>query len=136
MRNQQYMLDDINQLFDLTLDPGQTKVIDKPSDSLLSEFVSVKKEWINTTLGELVRNRKEVFPVGFEGSRYTQLPARDARSSGKIVRSNRWPNSSFFTNWKNETDSITRDCDILAEGNFKVQFIIPVKSLQLVLCYY
>ncbi|WP_136467942.1 arylsulfatase [Flagellimonas onchidii] len=119
VRNQRYMLDHSNQLYDLTSDPGQTDIIKQPSDSLLSELISVKKNWMNNVLGELDRSRKEVFPVGFLGSKYTHLPARDAVPHGNITRSSRWPNSSHFTNWKTVSDSITWDCDILARGKYK-----------------
>jgi arylsulfatase A-like enzyme len=119
MRNQQYMLDKDNQLFDLIKDPGQHNPIDEPSDSLLSEMISAKIEWTNSVLIELNRNRKEVFPVGFEGSKITQLPARDGIASGTIKRSNRWPNSSYFTNWTSESDSISWNCNILTKGQYK-----------------
>ncbi|MGL1888634.1 MAG: arylsulfatase [Reichenbachiella sp.] len=120
LRNQQYMLDKDNQLFDLIEDPGQHNPIEHPSDSLLSELIGSKSEWTNTVLKELNRNRKEVFPVGFEGSKITQLPARDGTASGTINRSNRWPNSSYFTNWTSVSDSIYWDCNLLTKGQYKV----------------
>lgn len=119
VRNQHYMLDDTNQLFDLDSDPGQTVVMDKPSDSILSGLISAKELWENTVLKELDRNRKEVFPVGFEGMDYTNLPADDAVSHGNILRSSKWPNASYFTNWITTKDSITWDCDIRVQGNYR-----------------
>lgn len=118
VRNQQYMLDHADQLFDLLSDPGQTRKIEPPSDSLLSSLIAAKEAWKNTVLTELDKNRKEIFQVGFEKSRYTHLPARDGKPHGNIIRSSKWPNSSFFTNWKSLTDSITWDCDILTEGKY------------------
>jgi arylsulfatase A-like enzyme len=119
LRNQHYMLDKDNQLYDLIKDPGQQTPIEQPSDSLRSELINTKNEWINTVLAELNRNRKETFPVGFEGSKITQLPARDGIPHGTIKRSNRWPNSSYFTNWTSESDSISWNCNILSSGKYK-----------------
>ncbi len=119
LRNRQYMLDKDNQVYDLIKDPGQQYPIEHPSDSLLAELMNSKREWINSVLIELNRNRKEVFPVGFEGSKITQLPARDGIPHGTIKRSSRWPNASYFTNWTSESDSISWNCDILASGRYK-----------------
>jgi hypothetical protein len=113
------MLDKDNQLYDLIKYPGQHNSIKQPSDSLLSELMNEKSVWINSVLIELNRNRKEVFPVGFKDSKITQLPARDGIPHGTIKRSNRWPNSSYFTNWINESDSISWNCNILTKGKYK-----------------
>ena len=119
LRNQHYMLDKDNQLYDLIKDPGQHNAIEQSSDSVLSEFIKAKSEWTNSVLFELDRNRKEIFPVGFEGSKTTQLPARDGKSHGTIRRSNKWPNSSYFTHWTSESDSISWDCNVLTKGKYK-----------------
>ncbi|WP_350285008.1 arylsulfatase [uncultured Croceitalea sp.] len=119
LRNQQYMLDKDNQLYDLIEDPGQHNPIKQPSDSLRSELINAKSTWTNTVLTELDRNRKEFFPVGYEGNTITQLPARDGIPHGMIKRSNRWPNASYFTNWTSESDSISWNCNILTKGKYK-----------------
>jgi arylsulfatase A-like enzyme len=118
VRNQQYMLDKDNQLFDLTNDPGQLAPITSMDDEVHAKFISAKNQWADTVLKELNTSRKEVFPVGFAGSRFTHLPARDASASGNIKRSNRWPNSSYFTNWSDSRDSISWNCDILNSGMY------------------
>lgn len=128
VRNQDYLLDKEDQLFDLKNDPGQVEPIVNPSDSLRSLFVEAKVNWKNTVLSELDRNRREVFPVGFEGSRYTHLPARDGVAHGNIQRSNRFPNSSFFTNWKSESDSITWDAEVLTSGEYKATIYYTAKE--------
>ncbi|REG88671.1 arylsulfatase [Algoriphagus antarcticus] len=128
IRNQQYMLDKDNQLFDLNADPGQLHPIEQPSEALLSELVTAKEEWKNSVLAELDRDREEVFPVGFEGSKYTQLPARDGIPHGGIKRSSIHPNSSFFTNWTSTTDSVTWDTDILTSGKYKATVYYTCKA--------
>ena len=51
----------------------------------------------------------------------TQIPARDGKAIGGIKRSNRFPNSSFFTNWTNTEDSITWDSEVLSSGTYEVE---------------
>lgn len=135
VRNQHYILDKDNQLFDLVADPDQLNPLPETSDSLLSEFVRIKKDWENSVLKELDRTKEEVFPVGFEGSRFTQLPARDAVPHGTVQRSNIWPNSSHFTNWTATTDSITWNTDILTAGDYKatVYYTCPESTVGSVL---
>jgi hypothetical protein len=52
------------------------------------------------------RKTKRPFTVGHPDFAITQLPARDAKASGKIKRSNRFPNDSYFTNWTTTEGSI------------------------------
>ena len=111
VRNQQYILDKDNQLYDLTADPGQQNPIAEPSQTVMSELVIAKEEWINSVLSELDRDREEIFPVGYKESKYTLLPARDGMPHGNIERSSIHPNSSFFTNWTSTMDSVTWDTD-------------------------
>ncbi|MEB2781414.1 arylsulfatase [Algoriphagus sp. C2-6-M1] len=118
VRNQNYILDSDNNLFDLDSDPGQLHAISQPSETILSQLIDAKEAWINSVLSELDRNREEIFPVGYEGSKYTLLPARDGIPHGDIQRSSIHPNSSFFTNWTSTKDSITWDTDILTSGKY------------------
>jgi hypothetical protein len=128
LRDQHYILDHDNQLFDLQKDPGQLKPVNQSDNAVSSRFLSAKNGWISTVLNELDRNRTEVFPIGFPGSRFTQLPARDGIPHGHIKRSNKWPNSSYFTNWTATTDSITWNCDILAKSNYKATVYYTCKA--------
>ncbi|MFT4858687.1 MAG: arylsulfatase A-like enzyme [Algoriphagus sp.] len=128
VRNQQYILDSDNQLFDLNSDPGQRQPIAQPSEAILSELTKAKNEWFNNVLSELDRNREEIFPVGYEASKYTILPARDGIPHGGIERSSIHPNSSFFTNWTSTQDSITWDTDILTAGKYKATVYYTSKA--------
>lgn len=128
IRNQQYMLDKDNQLFDLSTDPGQFNPIEQPSDAILAPIAKAKEEWINSVLAELDRNRQEIFPVGYKDSKHTLLPARDGIPHGGIERSSIHPNSSFFTNWTSTTDSLTWDTDILTSGEYKATVFYTCKD--------
>jgi len=59
--------------------------------------------------------------LGHPDFEYTQIPARDGIPYGNIKRSNRYPNNTFFTNWKSVKDSITWDIDVLEDGKFEVE---------------
>lgn len=119
LRNQKYILDKDDQLFDLEADPGQFHPISNPENPLYSSLVESKENWKKTVLNELDRTKEEVFPVGYSESKFTQLPARDALPHGTVERSNIWPNSSHFTNWTSTSDSITWNTDILISGDYK-----------------
>jgi len=67
------------------------------------------------------RNQDRPFLVGHRGSQYTQLPARDGIAHGKIKRSNRFPNCSFFSNWTAPEEKITWDVEVSEEGAYEVE---------------
>ena len=49
----------------------------------------------------------------------TQIPARDAKANGSIIRSNFYPNCSYMTNWVNIEDTITWDAEVAEDGKFE-----------------
>jgi hypothetical protein len=59
--------------------------------------------------------------IGHTGAKYTQLPARDGVAHGGITRSNRFPNCSFFSNWKSIDDKITWNVELPADGRFEIE---------------
>jgi len=128
VRNQQYLLDQNDHMFDLIEDPGQLNKLVQPPEPEFTTLMNAKKEWIITVLAELDRDRKEVLPIGWGGSRFTHLPARDGTAHGTIIRSNRWPNSSYFTHWTSDADRITWDSEILTSGNYKATVYYTCKS--------
>ena len=71
-------------------------------------------------MGELPENDDRPFYIGYRGSRYTQIPARDGMGHGNIIRSNRFPNCSFYTNWLSVEDKITWEVEVQEAGNFEV----------------
>ena len=119
LRNQKYMLDQNNKLYDLESDPGQNHPITATNDSILAEMMQLKTNWTQSVLSELDRDREEIFPVGFKDSKFTLLPARDGIPHGSIKRSSIHPNSSYFTKWTSTQDSVTWDTEILTSGEYK-----------------
>lgn len=120
LRNNQFMMDQDENLFDLTKDPGQITNIASQNTRLLETMIAYKKKWILEVLSELPKEDTRTTAIGYPNFKSTQLPARDAMPHGNIKRSNRWPNDSYLTNWTSIKDSITWDVEVLETGMFEV----------------
>ncbi len=120
LRTQRFRLDHQGRLYDMLKDPGQSKDAAGDHPAIATRLRAARDSWAKGILPEL-KQPPRPFVLGHPGSKYTQLPARDASASGAIRRSNRFPNCSFFTNWKNIEDSIAWDVEVPAEGVFKVE---------------
>ena len=68
--------------------------------------------WRNCRLGT-------PFTVGYRQFPSTVLPARDGVPHGRIQRSARAPNCSFFTNWTSVDDRVTWDIDVATTGRYQ-----------------
>ena len=119
LRSQQYRLDNENNLFDMESDPGQRTNIADEEPEITRIMVAAKEEWANSVLPELSMEKRPI-TLGHPDYVYTQIPARDATTSGNIERSNRYPNDSYFLNWSDTEDAITWDVDVLESGTFEV----------------
>lgn len=131
IRTQKYRLDSNGRLYDMEADMGQTKDISGQMPQLTDSLKDLKAAWLKDVnpLTNLEDDRP--FPLGDPNFGFTQLPARDGMPHGRIERSNRWPNCSFFTNWKSIGDSITWDVDVLADGDFEVDLYYTAKETDL-----
>ncbi|UCG26923.1 MAG: arylsulfatase [Bacteroidales bacterium] len=119
IRSQQFRLDHENKLFNMINDPGQTEDVAGEYPEVLKKMVQFKNHWEEEVLSELPEIDKRTFPVGHPDFKYTQLPARDGKPYGNIQRSNKFPNCSFFTNWKSVDDSIVWYIEVLEEGDYE-----------------
>lgn len=120
VRSQQYRLDDEDRLFDMVANPGQRVDVAATHPGVVQELVAVRQAWEADALAELPEVDTRALLVGHPSGQTTQLPARDGVAHGNIQRSNRYPNSSFFTNWSSRSDSITFDVEVVEEGDFDV----------------
>ncbi|RNC92689.1 MAG: N-acetylgalactosamine 6-sulfate sulfatase [Allomuricauda sp.] len=121
VRTQKYRLDFENRLYDMVHDKAQTQDISEQNSSLRDSLVQVKEAWELEALGPILTKEFRPFTLGDPKLLYTQIPARDGEAHGNIKRSNRWPNDSFYTNWKSPNDSITWDVEVLEEGEYQVE---------------
>ena len=124
VRTQQYRLDDRGRLYDIPLDPGQIRPINSEKPEVVAKLNKVANEFrakMLATHGKKFDNRP--FVIGHPNSMRTQIPARDGVAHGNIRRSNRFPNDSFFLNWKSLDDSLTWNCEVGKTGTYQVEIL-------------
>jgi arylsulfatase A-like enzyme len=119
-RSRQYRMDHEGQLFNMADDPGQYTNIAEEHPEIAQSMMQATDDWRHSVLAELPEKDERTFPIGYPGSKYTQMPARDGVAHGNIVRSNRWPNCSYFTNWTSTGDRITWNAEVMEPGDFEV----------------
>ncbi|MBT8184000.1 MAG: arylsulfatase [Eudoraea sp.] len=120
VRNQQYRLDNDDRLYDMTTDRAQANDLSEEFPDILDALVGAKQIWLAEMNAAFTENSPRLFPLGHPDYNFTQLPARDGIAHGNIERSNRYPNDSYFTNWRSTDDFISWDVEVLAAGEFEV----------------
>ena len=122
VRSQRFRLGFQGQLFDMENDPGQRVDVKDKFPNVYQELRAAQKKFDEEVVGELPPGKDErPFIIGHPDYAFTQLPARDAISTGKIERSGRAPNCSFYMNWVNEEDTIYWDAEVLQDGNYRAE---------------
>jgi arylsulfatase A-like enzyme len=118
VRTQRYRLDHTGKLFDMNLDPGQYLDISKKKPKVAAKLREAVARWKDEVLPKSPRDDRP-FPVGYPDFPTTILPARDGVPHGKVRRSAKAPNCSFFTNWVSTDDKITWDIEVAGSGNYE-----------------
>jgi arylsulfatase A-like enzyme len=118
VRSQEFRLDDENRLYHIPSDLGQTRDVAKDYPEVYTSHLNAKENWQKEV--PVASKSIRPFTLGHPKFITTQLPARDGIAHGGIKRSNKYPNCSFFTNWKNLGDSITWDVEVLSDGDYEV----------------
>ncbi|MEM1221940.1 MAG: arylsulfatase [Verrucomicrobiota bacterium] len=121
-RNERFRLDQQGKLYDMVKDPGQKKPVNNAFPEVAETLAEAVESYRKNVLSELKAKKADDRPfiVGHPDARYTHLPARDAEATGKIKRSNKFPNDSFYTNWTNKNEIIYWDAVVPAAGRFSV----------------
>ena len=120
VRNQQYRLDNAGKLFDLQSDPGQKIDLSAKLPDIVSNLSKAVTDWRRDVLSEMQRV-VHPFTVGYRQFPATILPARDGVAAGGVIRSEKAPNCSFFTNWTTLDDRITWDIEVATAGRYSVE---------------
>ena len=116
VRSQQFRLDNKGKLFNLVDDPKQLRPIrDKQVKERLSAAAADWKQEIMVAQNET----QLPFTVGYVDFPVTHLPADDAMVSGNIKRSNKFPNCSYYTNWKSVEDRIVWPVEVETAGRYQ-----------------
>ena len=119
VRNQDFRLDNNGALFRLSEDPGQRHDVSGRHPEALQELSAVAEEFREAILPGY-DDDKRPFVIAHPDAEVTQIPARDGKEHGTIKRSNRFPNSSFFTNWTDTESNITWDAEVASSGTYEV----------------
>jgi hypothetical protein len=130
VRTQRYRLDEQGRLYDLELDPSQSRDVAHKHPRLTAELRTQVTKWNRDVLPSQPQDVRP-FVVGYSGSPLTILPAADGQAHGGIVRSNQYPNCSYYTNWTSVDDSITWEIDVSQGGTYRavIYYTCPIADV-------
>lgn len=118
-RNQRFRLDHKGDLYDIQIDPNQTIPVNKKHPEIWNELQAAVRKHRDKFMATYTVDKRP-FVIAHPDSPLTQLPARDGKAHGKIQRSNRFPNCSYFRNWIEVEDKITFRAEVATTGTYRV----------------
>ena len=121
VRTENYRIDNENRLYDIRKDRSQKRDISTQLPQMVDSLKKAKDEWLTKVKPLTTETDNRPFTIGHPDFEFTQIPARDGIAHGNITRSNKHPNDTFFTNWKNVKDAITWNVEVLSDGQFEVE---------------
>ncbi len=129
-RDQRFRLDFQGRLYDMINDPGQRIEVNQKFPEQLKRMKARVKEFIDEVRSYPAADKRS-FVVGHPDVSWTQVPARDGIPHGKIKRSSKHANCSYFLNWTGVDDSISWEVDVLTPGFYEVDlwYACPKKDL-------
>lgn len=116
-RDQRFRLDANGALFDMTVDPNQTKNVAKEKPDDAKRLLAAVEAWKRDVYAKKPEERP--FTVGYREFPRTVLPARDGVPKGGVKRSANAPNCSFFTNWTKPDDAMTWNVEVNTAGRYE-----------------
>ena len=118
VRTQRYRLDHEGRLYDMRTDSSQYHDVSDQHPEVTERLQEAVAAWREEVLPE-DQNEDRPFTVGYPAFPTTYLPARDGTAHGNIERSNRFPNASFFRNWRSTEGRITWDVEVATPGRYE-----------------
>lgn len=115
-----YVLDHQGKLYNTRNDREQLHDISAKEPKVQASMQKGVDQFKREVLAHFSYIDKRPFVIGHPDEEYSKLPARDAKISGAIERSNRYPNSSYFTNWKSTDAKINWNVEVAEAGEFEV----------------
>jgi arylsulfatase A-like enzyme len=125
VRTDQYRLDPKGQLYDMVADPMQDRDVSKDKPEVAARLRQAVAEWGKEML-PLAGPDDRPYPVGFGKS--TILPAGHGIAEGGVERSNRFPNSSYFTHWTTTAGRMTWDVEVGQGGTYDADLYYAAKE--------
>jgi len=120
VRTQRFRFDHEARLYDMVSDPGQLTDVASQYPAETERLRKASNDWKSEMLPGLYDDDRP-FVIGHPDSTFTQIPARDGIEHGRIKRSSKHPNNSFFLNWTRLEDRITWDCEVGQAGTYQVE---------------
>lgn len=133
VRTPRFRLDDRGALYDLTVDPWQTRDVAGANAASAAQLRSALTAWEKAVFGtgeaitpspgqgapRPVSVDARAIPVGHPVHPATILPAGEGMPQGGVRRSNRFPNCTYFTNWQSTADEMVWNLDVLTAGEYE-----------------
>ena len=91
-----YLLDAEGHLYKTDIDREQRKDVSDKEPEIYERMKRYSNWFKDELLADFPKKDTRPFIIGHPRETYSKLPARDARISGPIERSNRYPNCSYF----------------------------------------
>ncbi|QDV66110.1 arylsulfatase [Crateriforma conspicua] len=132
VRSNQYRYHSTGQLFDIQSDPVEDVDLAQQLPQVASELSdALRRATESTVASNTIDPESRPFIIGHPDMALTQLPARDATSTGDIQRSNRFPNCTFFGNWTSTDETIDWDVHVADAGRYRVmiKYACPASSV-------
>lgn len=131
VRNNEYILDYNDNLYDLNNDHSQYYAINEKKINEYEELKEAKRIWRESINKIIKKNKRRPFTINYKNSNHTHLPARDAEITGELQRSSIHANCSFIENWKSSDDYIYWDVDVLENETKSVElyYTLPKESV-------
>jgi arylsulfatase A-like enzyme len=130
LRTQRFRLDHQGHLYDMRTDPGQRQDVAVQHPEVTAELQRARIAWSKSLLPGL-KQPPRPFLIGHHTFKFTQMPARDGEATGKIERSNRFPNCSYFRNWTQLEDTVRWNVEVVESGTYDVDlyYACPAKDI-------
>lgn len=107
------------QLFDMDVDPGQTRDASATHPEVARRLVDAYEQWWSAILPDAQRPRPPI-PVGHLEEPLVELPVPQARFEGGLRFSGRHPNNAWLTGWTDPAAFVEWDIDVVRPGRFEV----------------
>ena len=118
IRNGEYLFSETNSLYNVQNDRSQSIILSQ--DTKQFKKMKEEKEYYSKRIKSIIDEKdNRPFTIGHPDEVYSKLPARDAKAYGEIQRSNKFPNSSYFTKWRTTSDSIVWNVEVCESGIFE-----------------
>ena len=128
VRTQQYRASSQGKLYDIQADRGQLVNLAKKKPEVYKKLSTAMQAWKRDVLDGSQAGSDRPLTVGYSKMPKTQLPARDATTVGKIGRSSRHPNASFFKDWTDPQGEIHWKLDVKRAGRYEVELLYTCRK--------